>query len=360
MVKLDQQTRVNKTTREGALDTIGDPPLICLRRYLETNDVQLYARLEDNLPGEHSDDRSANVILEEALHSGFIDHNTTIIESTSGNVGVNLAQLCCYYGLPLICVVDPNTWEQDIAVMQTYGAVIEKVTQPLDGDFLKARHARVLQLLNQFPDSFWPNQYANRKRTLAPEYGTVQEIDRALNGRLDYLFVATSSSAAHGCRKYLKKQGRGTKVIAVDIEQSKLFGDPENQNQSVGQGAGRDLSGMRDEFDEVRQVTNLDCVVGCRRLVEYEALLAGRSAGGVLETIRSMIPELRTKVCGAILEDSGTRYLDTIYSDQWVKRELGCSTEELQVRVEQPSRVGAAPLQRGPRFPRHLIERLMI
>ena len=47
-------------------------------------------------------------MIEEALESGTIDRNTTIIESTSGNMGIGLAQACCYYGLPLICVVDPH------------------------------------------------------------------------------------------------------------------------------------------------------------------------------------------------------------------------------------------------------------
>ena len=96
--------------------------------------------------------------------------------------------------------------------------------------------------------------------------------------------------------------------------------------------------------------------MGCRRMVKYEAILTGGSAGGVLEAIRAMIPELRTKVCAAILHDSGTRYLDTIYSDQWVESELGCSIEKLQARIEQPGQTGRVAGQRGSRFTPHLRE----
>ncbi|QDV48002.1 2,3-diaminopropionate biosynthesis protein SbnA [Gimesia fumaroli] len=362
MIEIQQNDDDNNLSKEGVLDTIGATPLINLRRYLGTADVQLYAKMEAFNPGGSAKDRPARAMIEEALESGTINKNTTIIESTSGNMGIGLAQACCYYGLPLICVVDPHAQEQNIAIMKAYGAVIERVERPLQGAFLKARLARVMELLNQFPDSFWPNQYSNEKNPLAHENGTIQEIDEALNGELDYLFVATSSTGtARGCQEYLKKRGRSTKVIAVDAEGSVLFGGLAGRRRIPGLGAGHvPALAAGQEFDDVKRVSDLDCVVGCRRMVKYEAILVGGSAGGVLEAIRSMIPELRTKVSAAILHDSGTRYLDTIYSDQWVERELGCSAEELQARIEQPSSVGVTTVQKEPRFTPHLMEQTTI
>tara|TARA_R110002111_G_scaffold255157_1_gene321292 strand:+ start:87977 stop:89080 length:1104 start_codon:yes stop_codon:yes gene_type:complete len=352
MIGTQQSDNTSKVSHEGILDTVGSTPLIRLRRYLGTADVPLYAKLEAFNPGGSAKDRPARVMIEDALKSGAIDQNTTIIESTSGNMGIGLAQACCYYGLPLICVVDPHAQEQNISIMKAYGAVIERVERPLQGTYLKARIARVLELLNQFPDSFWPNQYSNVKNPLAHEQGTIREIDEALNGEIDYLFVATSSTGtARGCRDYLKKQGRDTKVIAVDAQGSVLFGGLAGPRRIPGMGAGY-VSALAagQEFDDVKRVSDLECVVGCRRMVKQEAILAGGSAGGVLEAIRSMIPELRTKVCAAILHDSGTRYLDTIYSDEWVENELDCSPEEVQARIEQPSSVGSTPVRREPRF----------
>ncbi|WP_339736113.1 2,3-diaminopropionate biosynthesis protein SbnA [uncultured Gimesia sp.] len=358
MINIEQSDSSKEVPKEGVLDAIGSTPLINVRRYLGTDDVQLYTKMEAFNPGGSAKDRPARTMIEEALRSGVIDKKTTIIESTFGNMGIGLAQACCYYDLPLICVVDPHAQEQNIAIMKAYGAVIERVARPLQGAFIKARIARVLELINQFPDSFWPNQYSNMKNPLAHEHGTIQEIDEALNGEIDYLFVATSSTGtACGCRDYLKKRGRNTKVIAVDAEGSALFGGLAGRRRIPGLGAGHVSSlAAGQEFDGVKRVSDLDCVVGCRRMVKYEAILPGGSAGGVLEAIRSMIPELRAKVCAAILHDSGTCYLDTIYSDQWVERELGCSAEELQARIEQPSCVGVAPRQREPRFTPQLME----
>ena len=61
-----------------------------------------------------------------------------------------------------------------------------------------------------------------------------------------------------------------------------------------------------------------------------EAMLVGGSAGGVLESVRSLQAQLMGKRCVAILHDSGVRYLETIFSDRWVKRELGVSSADLR------------------------------
>ena len=71
-------------------------------------------------------------------------------------------------------------------------------------------------------------------------------------------------------------------------------------------------------------VTDTECVVGCRQLVQKEAILAGGSSGGVIAAIQRMageLPENATVV--ALLPDRGERYLDTIYSDEWVRKNVG-------------------------------------
>jgi N-(2-amino-2-carboxyethyl)-L-glutamate synthase len=72
------------------------------------------------------------------------------------------------------------------------------------------------------------------------------------------------------------------------------------------------------------QVSDLDCVIGCRRLIREEAILAGGSSGAVLmaaKQVEAEIPEGST--CVAIFPDRGERYLDTIYSDKWVEQYFG-------------------------------------
>jgi len=76
-------------------------------------------------------------------------------------------------------------------------------------------------------------------------------------------------------------------------------------------------------------VTDLDCVIGCRRLVRQEAILAGGSSGGVIRAVEKLMSEIPSgATCVAILPDRGERYLDTIYSDEWVVKHF-CDVRDL-------------------------------
>lgn len=327
------------TYRGGVLSFIGDTPLVQLERYLDDSSIRLFAKLEAFNPGGSAKDRPARQMIEHAFECGLIHSKSTVIESSSGNMGIGLAQACRYHGLQFICVVDPHAQNQNLAIMQALGAQIDRVTERLDGNFLSARLARVQWWLEQAPNGFWPNQYANQQNPLAHELGTIREIDAALHGDLDYLFVATSSTGtARGCRDYLRSRGRRTKVVAVDAEGSVLFGGQRGPRKIPGLGAGRLPPLAANQcFDVVRRTTDIDCVVGCRRMANREALLVGGSAGGVLESVRSMSEQLVDKTCVAILHDSGTRYLDTVFADEWVERELRISPSELDLRSQMPT-----------------------
>lgn len=331
--------RVPISCADGVLDCIGSTPLVRLRRYLDNDRVQLYAKVEAGNPGGSAKDRPANQMLQHALEHGQLMHNSTVIESSSGNMGIGLAQACRYHGLRFICVVDPHAQQQNIAIMRALGAEVQQVTKQIDGSFLAARLRQVQRLLNSIPDSFWPNQYANLQNPRAHELGTIREIDEATGGDIDYLFVAASSTGtAQGCRDYLRRKGRHTKVIAVDAHGSVLFGGSPGDRLIPGLGAGHEPALARGQsFDGVVRVSDINCVVGCRRAAEREAMLFGGSAGGVLEVVRSMEAELQDKRCVAILHDSGTRYLDTVFNDAWVKSALGFSAGEIGRRISQPA-----------------------
>lgn len=326
----------------GILDAIGQTPLVQLSHYLPEFQGQLWAKLELLNPGGSMKDRPAWNMLKEAQAAGTVTQETVVIESSSGNMGIGLAQACCYYGLRFICVVDPRAQKQNLRIMEAYGAEIHCVEHPdpIHDDYLTARLNYVKELVKQRPNAFWPNQYANLHNPAAHEQGTVREIYEALQGRLDYLFVPTSSTGtARGCQSFLQKRPGMAQVIAVDAEGSVLFNGSPGPRKVSGLGAGQIPPLSRGQtFDAVCRVSDLDCVVGCRRLVQTEAILAGGSSGGVMEAIRRMAPSIPNgSVCAAILPDRGSRYLDTIYNDEWVEQELQCNPYELQLRVEDAS-----------------------
>jgi 2,3-diaminopropionate biosynthesis protein SbnA len=313
---------------DNILETIGKTPLVRLRKLFAGESLRVYAKLEALNPGGSIKDRPARTILEAALREGRIGPGSTIVESSSGNLGIGLAQACRYYGLRFICVVDPKTATQNLRLLQAYGAEVDKVTVPcpVTGEFLQVRIDRVQQLLLEIEDSFWPNQYENAWNPESHYRTTMAEIATALDGKIDYLFIATSTCGTiRGCGEYIRDHGLGTRVVAVDALGSLIFSDFKTKRMIPGMGASIkpplcDLS----LIDEVVHITDTDCVSGCRRLVATEGILSGGSSGGVitaLEKLRGRLPAGAN--CVAVLCDRGERYLDTIYDDGWVREHLG-------------------------------------
>jgi N-(2-amino-2-carboxyethyl)-L-glutamate synthase len=327
---------------EGILSTVGNTPLVRLGRVFKDIQFQLFAKLEGFNPGGSAKDRPALNILEEAMEAGAIGPGTVIIESSSGNLGIGLAQACRYFGLRFICVVDPKTTQQNIRILRAYGAEIDLVSEsdPDTGEFLQSRIDRVQTLLRTIKDSFWPNQYSNLANAGAHYKTTMREIAKELGefgGKIDYLFCATSTCGTlRGCAEYARDHNLGARIVAVDAAGSVIFGGRPAKRLIPGHGASRRPELYRQDLaDDLILVTDLDCVVGCRRLMRSEAILAGGSSGGVLMAVdkfRRRIP--RGATCVAILHDRGERYLDTIYSDDWVEEHFGAVSNLWQSRLE--------------------------
>ncbi|MBF0411471.1 MAG: 2,3-diaminopropionate biosynthesis protein SbnA [Desulfamplus sp.] len=313
---------------DGILGTIGTTPIIRLNRLFKDAPFQVWVKLEMFNPGGSIKDRTALNIIKRGLEKGEIDADTTIIESSSGNLGIGLAQVCHFTGLKFICVVDPKTTSQNLKMLEVYGANIDMVPKPdpVTGEYLHARVARVKQLKEEIANSYWTNQYANAYNPGA-HHQTMHEIAHALNRKIDYLFVSVSTCGTlRGCREYLRFFGMtNTKVIAVDAKGSAIYNDPPAKRLIPGHGAARVPELMQPDLqDEIVHITDIDCIVGCRRLLHKEAILAGGSSGGVIMAIekkRSEIPD--DAVVAAIIPDGGDRYLDTIYTDEWVEKNFG-------------------------------------
>jgi cysteine synthase A len=312
---------------EGILSAVGSTPLVGLVKFLPDAHFRLYAKLEGLNPGGSSKDRPALSVIRRGIETGAIGPDTTIVESSSGNLGIGLAQACAYFGLRLICVVDAKTRPQNIRLMEAYGAETDIILDPdpETGEYLQARLNRVQTLLSTVENSFWPNQYANTYNPVA-HHRTMREVLTQLDGRVDYLFCATSTCGTlRGCVEYVREHNLATKVVAVDALGSVIFGGPKAARLIPGHGAAvRPQLYRPDLADEVVWVSDLECVVGCRRLANSEAVLAGGSSGAVAMAVEKMRDDIpRDAVCVAIFPDRGERYLDTIYSDEWVAQHFG-------------------------------------
>ncbi|MFF9511287.1 2,3-diaminopropionate biosynthesis protein SbnA [Streptomyces sp. NPDC014724] len=312
----------------GILSTVGNTPLVELEKLLPDFGSRVFGKIERFNPGGSIKDRSALGMLREAIRSGEVQPGrSVIVESSSGNLAVGLAQICRYYGLRFVCVVDAKTTEQNLAILRAFSAEVEVVTErdELTGEYLPVRLRRVRELVASIDGAYWPNQYASLLNPKAHET-TMREIEEALDGKVDYLFCSVSTfGTLRGCRDHIRARGLDTTIVAVDAQGSAIFGLESTQRLIPGHGASvvpplMDASAA----DEVVHISDLECVVACRRLIAREAVLAGGSSGATVAALwkfKDRVP--RGSHCVLVFPDGGDRYLDTIYSDNWVSRNFG-------------------------------------
>jgi len=306
-------------TSRGIINSIGQTPLVQLNKIFSHSNSNFFGKLESANPSGSLKDRTSAFILRNAMQKGKIKTGDTIIESSSGNMALGLAQACLYLDLKLIVVVDPNINKHTEKLLRTYNAKIEYVNSPLkNGGFLAARLEKVKQLLTDIPNSYWTNQYGNSDNPLAHRTA-IEEIMCALQDNVDYIFVSTSTCGTlMGYADYIEENNLKTKLIAVDAEGSVLFGGDSKKRLVPGHGAAIPSQFLKKDkiYDHI-VVSDLDCIEGCWSLLKSEGILCGGSTGGVVTAMkRYQLSDSGN--CVFLLCDRGERYLDTIYNLDWV------------------------------------------
>lgn len=203
-----QETAVTEKTDQkyfaSILATVGNTPLVSLGRLSKQWGISVYGKMEGFNPGGSIKDRTALNMLSKALESGRIKPGDTIIESSSGNMALGLAQACKFHNLNLIVVTDPKLNALAETILLVYGVKLAKVTHMKpQGGYLASRIQKVQELLTQHPNSHCLNQYENPAN---PEthFQTMHEIAWALDQEVDYIFISTSTCGTlMGCAQYI-------------------------------------------------------------------------------------------------------------------------------------------------------------
>ncbi|MBP1999964.1 cysteine synthase A [Paenibacillus shirakamiensis] len=304
------------------VDCIGQTPLVRLNSLFSSSEASVYAKLEMMNPGGSMKDRPARYIIEQGLRDGTIKPNSHLIESTSGNLGIGLALAAKKYGLKFTCVVDPKITSMNLKIITCLGAHIDMVKDPDEhGSYLQSRIRRVQELVLHDPNGYWINQYANPLNWQAHYHGAGQEIVDQMDGQIDVLVCAVSTTGSIlGISRRVKEAYPHTRIVAVDAVGSIIFGTPSQIRELPGIGANRvpELFSPH-EIDQVIHVNDRESVQGCQKLLEREGIFAGGSSGSLVAALEKLVPTLpASSNVVTVFADRGERYLDSVYDDRWV------------------------------------------
>jgi cysteine synthase B len=292
----------NKT---GVLGAIGHTPLVQLVNLNGYPGVKIFAKLEGNNPGGSVKDRPAFYMIKKAEESGELTPDKTIIEPTSGNMGIALAMIGAARGYKVKLFMPECVSVERQLVLRAYGAeaVLTPAKEAVDGAIRRAH-----QSLEAEPGKyFMPNQFDNPHNVLAHYETTGPEIYEQTGGKVT-VFVAGlgTTGTLNGVSRYLKEKNKGIRVLAVEPTVGHTIQGLKNMKESV-------VPGIYDEnaFDEKITIEDGDAFETARLLAVREGLFTGMSSGAAVAAALQVAAKMKKGVVVALLPDRGDRYLST-------------------------------------------------
>jgi cysteine synthase B len=206
-------------TRYGITPT----PLLDLSA-LAPDGVSLYGKAEWHLPTGSLKDRIAASMMVRARRDGLIDHDTRLLEPSSGNTGIALARIAAVEGLPLTVVAPDNISTERIDLLRAYDADVV-FTAGDEGSNGAVRHAERLAAEDGF---LMLHQYENLGNPGAHELTTGPEIiDQTRELGLERIdaFVATlgTGGTVTGVARALKPVMPDVRVVAAEPPSGELI-----------------------------------------------------------------------------------------------------------------------------------------
>lgn len=302
---------------------IGGTPLARIRLRIGGRWQEVWLKLEQFNPGGSIKDRTAWSLVTDLEARGLLRPRGTIVESTSGNLGVGLALTCRQRGYRLLAVVDEMASARTIQKMTALGAVIDTVTPGPGEPLLACRLARVAELRRQDPALVWTNQYASPANPAVHREQTGAEICRQLGRPPEAVFVAVSTGGTlQGIAGHLHAAAPGCQVVAVDTEGSVVLGGAPARRHIPGIGSSRPSDFLRDRpYDHAAYISEAMAAAVCHALRSCTNIGVGGSSGAVLAAAARF---LRARPCRepvvCVCADGADRYEETVYDPGWLAR----------------------------------------
>jgi cystathionine beta-synthase len=314
------------------IETIGNTPMVRLNKVTKGIKGTIIAKVEYFNPGNSTKDRMAIKMIEDAEKAGLLKPGGTIIEGTSGNTGMGLALAAVAKGYKCIFTMADKQSQEKINILRSVGADVVVCPTNVEPEDPRSYYSVARKLNKDIPNSYYPNQYDNLSNTAAHYETTGPEIWNQTEGKITH-YAATVGTGGSMCgtAKFLKEQN--SKILSVGID---TYGSVFKKYKETGifdkneiypyltEGFGEDILPKNVNFDMIDhfiKVTDKDGAIMARRLSREEGLFVGWSSGSAVHGALEWAKEHLTKedVMVILLPDHGTRYLNKVYNDNWMK-----------------------------------------
>jgi cysteine synthase B len=292
---------------DSLVDSVGNTPLIGLPTLSPSDDVRLWAKLEDRNPTGSLKDRAALGMIAQAERDGLLTSGCTILEPTSGNTGISLAMVASQRGYQLVCVMPENTSEERRQMLRMWGAEI--VQSPAAGGSNEAvRMAK--EMAEEHPDWVMLYQYGNQANADAHYAGTAPEVLADMPTITHFVAGLGTTGTLMGVGRYFREHKPDVRIVAAEPR----YGEAVYGLRNIDDGF---IPELYDEslIDSRFSVGERDAVRRMRELIKSEGIFAGISTGAILHAALAQADKAvkageRADIC-FVVADGGWKYLST-------------------------------------------------
>ncbi|PKQ03849.1 MAG: cysteine synthase A [Alphaproteobacteria bacterium HGW-Alphaproteobacteria-11] len=319
--------------KNGLVDSIGNTPLLRLRRASEETGCEILGKAEFLNPGQSVKDRAALYIIQDAVKRGTLKPGGVIVEGTAGNTGIGLALVGNALGFRSVIVIPDTQSQEKKDMLRLCGAeLIEVPAVPYKdpNNYVKYSGRLAEELAAKEPNgAIWANQFDNVANRLAHIETTGPEIWTQTDGKVDGFICAVGTGGTlAGVGMALKERNRNVRIGIADPMGAALYhfykhGELKAEGTSIteGIGQGRITANLVDApIDDAFQVPDEEALPIVFNLLKEEGLCLGGSSGinvaGAIRLAREMGPghTIVTVLC-----DYGTRYQSKMFNPAFLK-----------------------------------------
>lgn len=323
----------NMDVRDGFLATIGNTPLIRLKKASEITGCDIYGKAEFLNPGGSVKDRAAAAIILDAVERGALEPGGLIVEGTAGNTGIGLALVGNALGYGTVIVMPETQSQEKKDMLRLVGADLRLVpAAPYSdpGNYVRYSETLAKELAATHPKGvLWANQFDNVANRMGHYRTTGAEIWAQTDGKVDAFTCAVGTGGTlAGVAMALKERNKDIRVVLADPMGSALYnfyahGELKSEGSSITEGIGqgritKNLDGA--PLDGQVQVTDDEALPVIFDLIRDEGLVVGGSSGINIAAAIKVAKDLgpgHTVV--TILCDYGTRYQSKLFNPAFLR-----------------------------------------
>ena len=321
---------------ENILDLVGHTPLVSLEKIAAPMQGCFFAKVEAFNPGHSAKDRTALHIINDAEEKGLLSPGGVIVETTSGNTGYSLAMIAAIRGYRCILAVTDKSSQDKIDMLRALGAEVHVCPASIAADDPRSYYEVAKRIHKETPNSIYINQYFNPLNTEAHYLSTGREIWEQTAGEITHLVACSGTGGTiSGIARYLKEQNPKVQVIGVDADGSlikKYFDTGERDKGELHpyyiEGLGKNMiPGALDTsvIDTFIKVNDKESALAAREISRRTGIFCGYTSGAAwvaTQKYNQDSPFSPESVVVVVFPDHGSRYMNKIYSDKWLKEKL--------------------------------------